>query len=91
MVKRVYVKPHYIKRGRKKVRVKGYYRKVITSREQGRSGERFKKLERTIYNEYIRKGYSSKRARQIARATAGKVFWRKYGRTTGERILRRER
>jgi len=90
-VRRIRIKPHLTRRNGKAIRVRGHYRNVITSREQGRSGEHFKALEDRIYKEYRKKGYSEKRARSIARATAGKVFWQKYGKVRGKRILKREK
>lgn len=90
-MKTIKIKGHYAKRGRKKYYVKPHKRKVITSKEQGRSGEAFKKLERKVYNEYKKKGYSTKKAREIAEATAGKIFWKKYGKKSGSWILKRER
>ena len=90
MVK-VWIRPHLARRGIKKVRVSGHYREMPSSREKGRSGKKFKRLERRVYNEYRKKGYSKSRSRQIAKATAGKVFWHKYGKKSGKRILKRER
>ena len=80
-----------MKRGRKRIKVRGHYRTVVTSLDKGRSGKRFKSLAEKIKREYIKKGYSVSRAEKIARATAGKVFWEKYGKIRGRRILRRER
>jgi hypothetical protein len=87
-VRRTYVPPS---RGRK-----GYYRKAHRRRIKGprlktTRGEKFRALERKIYADYRRRGFSKKRAREIARATAGKVFWRKFGKKRGSKILRRER
>ena len=39
--------------------------------------KKFDKLERKIEKEYIKKGYSKKRARKIGYATAGKIARRK--------------
>jgi len=86
-----HVKGHYIKRNGKRIWIKPHTMRVTRSAEKGRSGKRFKSLENRVEREYIRKGYSRARARQIARATAGKVFWEKYGKRKGKRILRRER
>jgi len=44
-----------------------------------------------VAREYRKKGYSKKRAEKIGKAVAGKVFWRKFGRKSGSRILKRER
>ena len=90
-MKRIYIKPHTIKRGRKKIRIKGHYRQVVESKDKGRTGERFKKLEKKVEREYLKKGYSKKKAKQIGKATAGKIFWKKVGKKKGKRILKRER
>jgi hypothetical protein len=86
-----YVKPHYVTRGGKRFKVKGHRRRTVGSAAKGRSGVRFRKLASEVAAEYRRKGYPKERAEYIGRATAGKVFWRKFGYTTGRRILRRER
>lgn len=88
---RVWVKGHYVKRKGKRIWVKGHYRRTVGSLAKGRSGERFKRLANQVAREYMKKGYSKKRAEQIGRAVAGKVFWRKFGRERGRRILKRER
>ena len=88
---RTWVKSHYVYRSGKRVRIKGYWRKTVGSRGKGRSGDKFKALEKRVYAEYRKKGYSKTEAEHIARATAGKVFWEKYGKRSGSRILRRER
>ncbi|RLF61824.1 MAG: hypothetical protein DRN33_06375 [Thermoplasmata archaeon] len=90
-MRRTYVRPHFAKRGRTKYKVSGHYRKTVGSLAQGRSGKRFKSLESKIKREYIKKGYSKARAEKIAKATAGKIFWQKFGKRKGSRILRRER
>jgi len=90
-MKRVYIKPHYIRRNGRRIYIRGHYRTVITSLDKGRTGKRFKRLAKKVEQEYRRKGYSLKRARQIGRATAGKIFWQKYGKKKGREILRRER
>ncbi len=83
--------------------VRSHTRSVITSREQGRSGERFKKLEREVAKGYVGKKvppkyqskygktYSKKEALEVGKAVAGKTFWRKEGKRRGRNILRRER
>ena len=90
-MKLVRVRGHYMKRNGKKVYVRPHTMRVVTSEERGRSGERFKKLAEEIAEEYMKKGYSRSAAMRIGRATAGKVYWRKYGKVKGKRILRRER
>ena len=86
----VRVKSHYITRNGKRIRVKSHLRKTRGARLKTSRGEKFRKLERKIYAEYRKKGKSKKVAKRIATATAGKVFWRKYGKTRGRKILRRE-
>lgn len=90
-MKYVKVKGHYIHRNGKKIYVKPHHRLVVESEDKGRSGKRFKALAETVAEEYMKKGYSRARALEIGKAVAGKVFWRKYGKIKGERILRRER
>ena len=90
-MKRVWIKPHTIKRGNHSIHVKGHYVHVTTSTEQGRSGNNFKSLEKRVEREYRKKGYSKAKAEQIGKATAGKIFWKKYGKKSGSRILKRER
>ena len=85
------VKGHYIHRNGKRIWIPRHKMKTVGSAAKGRSGKRFKKLEREIATEYIKKGYSKKKAEYIGRATAGKVFWLKFGKRKGSRILRRER
>ena len=71
--------------------VSRHKRKVVGSKVRGRSGKAFKSLARRVEREYLKKGYSKKRAERIGRATAGKVYWEKFGKRKGSRILRRER
>lgn len=83
--------------------VSGHSREVITSREQGRSGEKFKSLARKVTNEYEGKPvplkyrslygstYSHKEAMEVGRKVAGKQFYGKYGKRRAKNILRRER
>jgi len=85
------VKPHYTKIKGKRVLVKAHKRKTVGSKAKGRSGDKFKKLSSQVTKDYLKKGYSKKRAKKIGQAVAGKVFWRKFGKRTGSRILRRER
>ena len=85
------VREHYIKRDGKRIKIRRHLRRVVESRDQGRTGERFKSLESKVYREYKRKGYSAERARDIAKKTAGSVFWEKYGKKSGSNILKRER
>ena len=85
------VKGHYARRNGKRYYVKPHTRKTVGSKAQGRSGEKFKRLASEVAAEYRKKGYSAARAQRIGEATAGKVFWQKYGRRSGGRILRRER
>ena len=51
----------------------------MPKKQKGRSGDKFKKLASEIAAEYRKKGYSATRAKQIGEATAGKIFWKKYG------------
>ena len=88
--RRVRVKAHTKRIGRKVIKVKAHYRRVL-KKEVGRSGKRFENLENKIYREYLRRGFSRKRAKEIAKATAGKIFWMKFGKKKGREILRRER
>ena len=88
---RTWVRPHFTTRGRKRIRIKGHWRKTVGSLGKGRSGEKFKKLAKQVEKEYLKKGYSKKRAHRIGQATAGKVFWQKFGKRKGKIILRRER
>lgn len=85
------VKGHYAHKGKTRYYVKPHKRETVGSKAQGRSGEKFKRLASEVAAEYRKKGYSPARAKRIGEATAGKVFWQKYGRRSGSRILRRER
>ena len=85
------VKAHYRTRRGRRHRVKSYTRREKGKRYATTRGEKFRSLERRIYADYIKKGYTKARAKYIARATAGKVFWRKFGKRRGAEILRRER
>ena len=85
------VKGHYIKRNGKKIWIPKHKMRFVSSQEQGRSGSRFKKLQMEVANEYMRRGYSRTKAMEIGKAVAGKVFWRKYGKSSGRRILKREK
>lgn len=51
----------------------------------------FKQLESQVYSEYRRKGFSISRSRRIAKATAGKTFWEKFGKKKGAAIIRKAR
>ncbi len=86
-----HVKGHYSHRHGKRIYIRPHTRRTVGSRARGRSGKRFKKLAGHVTKEYEKKGYSKKRAEYIGKATAGKVFWRKYGKKKGKAILRRER
>lgn len=55
----------------------------------GKKGVRFKGVSRKIARFYMKKGYSKKRATEIGKKTAGKIFWRKFGKRRGKSILRR--
>jgi len=94
-VKETYVPPTTYKRNGKIIHRRGYTRKAHTrhvlKKSVGRSGKRFERLARHVARQYEKKGYSKKRAEYIGKATAGKVFWRKYGKEGGKKILRRER
>lgn len=90
-MKKVRIKGHYVHRKGKRIYVRPHVRMTVTSLERGRTGERFKRLASTVAREYMKKGYSRARALEIGKAVAGKAFWRRYGRPSGRRILRRER
>ena len=90
-MKIIRVRPHYIHRNGKRIKIRGHTRHVVTSLDKGRTGNRFKALAEQVAEEYMKKGYSRQKALQIGKAVAGKVFWRKYGKVKGSRILRRER
>ena len=53
----------------------------------GKKGVSFQDVVRKIEREYIRKGYSKKRAHEIAVRTAGRVYWRKFGKKKGSRYI----
>ena len=53
----------------------------------GVKGVHFQDVEEKIYREYRKKGYSDKKAREIARKTAGKIFWQKFGKKGGRKII----
>jgi len=57
----------------------------------GKKGVHFQDVERKIYRYYRKKGYSEAKARRIARATAGKIFWRKFGKKKGSKIIAKAR
>jgi len=88
---KVHVKGHYIRRNRKKIWVRPHSRRAVGSKDMGRSGEKFKSLERKIYRYYRKKGYSKSKSIEIAQKTAGKVFWNRYEKKSGSWILKRER
>ena len=55
------------------------------------SGAKFKKLSSTVTKGYLKKGYSKTRAKRIGQAVAGKVFWKKFGKRKGKKILKSTR
>ncbi|RLG44616.1 MAG: hypothetical protein DRN81_04120 [Thermoproteota archaeon] len=57
----------------------------------GEKGVRFEDVVRQIKRYYIKRGYSPERAEEIARKTAGKIFWRKFGKRQGAAIISRAR
>lgn len=85
-----YVKGHYIHRFGKRIYVKPHKRKIKGAMLKTTRGEKFRKLKKRIKLEYINKGYSEKEAERIATATAGKIFWLKFGKSKGKKILKRE-
>ena len=54
----------------------------------GEKGVHFENVVREIKQYYISKGYSPEKAEEIARKTAGKIFWRKFGSSGGSIISR---
>lgn len=88
----IYIKAHEVKGHEVKAHtIKSYVRHDKRFKVPGHSGERFKALSDEVAAEYRKKGYSAKRAREVGDAVAGKVYWRKYGKKGGEKILREER
>lgn len=85
------VRAHARTRRGRRYRVGSYRRRTVGSLARGRTGEKFKKLAREVTREYVKKSYPRKEAEKIGEATAGKVFWKKFGKAGGARILRRER
>ncbi len=57
----------------------------------GKKGVRFKDIENKIYRFYLKKGYPPDQAREIARRTAGKIFWQKFPGQQGARIISQAR
>lgn len=45
----------------------------------GEKGVSFDEVVAKIRSEYIARGYSYEEADRIAKATAGKIFWKKFG------------
>lgn len=95
-VKAHHIKAHTIHRHGKTIHVKAHHVKAYIRHDKrfkvkGHSGERFHKLEKEVERGYEEKGMSKAEAERIGKATAGKVFWRKYGKKEGSKILRRER
>ena len=88
---RTTVKAHIRHRNGKVIHVKAHKRKTVGSKAKGRSGKKFQKLSKKITKEYIKKGFSKKKAEYIGKATAGKIFWQKFGKRKGSKILKRER
>lgn len=54
----------------------------------GEKGVHFENVVREIKQYYISKGYPPDKAEEIARKTAGKIFWRKFG-SSGSSIISR--
>ena len=54
-----------------------HHRSLATERRQDRRHEHigFNSLEKKVYDEYRRRGYSKDKARNYALKTAGKVYW----------------
>ena len=57
----------------------------------GKKGIHFNQIANKVAREYIEKGYPQKKAREIGRKTAGKIFWNKFGKRRGSRIIRKAR
>lgn len=86
------------------IRVTGHTREVITSRDQGRTGEKFRKLENTVARQNVGKSipfkyrseyhghkrYTNEDAHLYGQKVAGKVFYAQYGKIKAKNILRRE-
>lgn len=55
----------------------------------GKKGVHFNQVANRITREYIKKGYPPEKAREIGRKTAGKVFWHKFKKKKGRKIIKR--
>ena len=53
----------------------------------GEEGVHFEQVARKIAKEYEKKGYPKEKAMEIGRRTAGKIFWHKFGRRRGKKII----
>ncbi|MHA1408486.1 MAG: hypothetical protein ACTSSG_14060 [Candidatus Heimdallarchaeaceae archaeon] len=81
---RTTVKAHIRHRNGKVIHVKAHKRKTVGSKAKGRSGKKFQKLSKKITKEYIKRGFSKKKAEYIGK-------WQKFGKRKGSKILKRER
>ena len=86
------------------VRVTSHNREVITSSDQGRTGQKFRKLENTVARQNVGKSipfkyrseyhghkrYTNEDAHLYGQKVAGKVFYAQYGKRKAKIILRRE-
>jgi len=57
----------------------------------GKKGFHFQDLVRKVYRYYRKKGMSKKKAMELAKKTAGKVFWQKFGKKQGAKIVAKAR
>lgn len=53
----------------------------------GKKGVSFQDVVKKIEQQYRKKGYSKKRAHELAVRTAGRIYWRKFGRKKGSRYI----
>jgi len=53
----------------------------------GEKGVHFEDVARKIAKEYEKKGYPKEKALEIGRKTAGKIFWHKFGKRGGKKII----
>ena len=86
------------------VRVSSHNREVVNSLDQGRTGQKFRKLENTVARQNVgkpiplkyrseyhgHKRYTDEDAHLYGQKVAGKVFYAQYGKRKARNILRRE-
>ena len=49
----------------------------------------FQDVVKKVAQQYIKKGYSKRKALEIGRKVAGKIFWAKFGKKRGRKIIRK--